>query len=111
MISIVAAIIFLATSSVIVLMILRKIPALAELSVRPNEGRRFFERVRDSLQNNKKLKSISSEIFLQKLLSRLRILILKFDNKTSSWLMKLRQKSSEKKNGFSEDYWKKLKPK
>lgn len=60
------------------------------------------------------MKWISSpELFLQRLLSVLRILFLRMEQKTNEWLMKLRKKSQEK-NGtakFSPTYWEDLKKK
>lgn len=53
--------------------------------------------------------SFSYELFLQKLLSKIRILSLKTENKTNTWLEKLRQKANQK-NTFSADrYWEELK--
>jgi len=54
-------------------------------------------------------KSFSYEIFLQKLLSKIRILTLKTDRKTSSWLQKLRERSKKKKIIENDNYWQELK--
>ena len=54
-------------------------------------------------------KSFSYEIFLQKLLSKIRILSLKTDNKTFNWLQKLREKSQKKKNLENDNYWEEIK--
>lgn len=57
----------------------------------------------------------SPELFQQKLLSKLRIIFLRMEGKTSEWLMSLRKKSQEKSQEqderFSENYWKELKKK
>jgi len=51
------------------------------------------------------LKNFSFEIFLQKWLTRIRILSLKVDNLTFNWLKKLREKQKKK----LDDYWEKIK--
>ncbi len=87
----------------IIVILIRKVPVLAELSIQ--ESRKKTKKKTDN--NNKLIGEASIEILLQKLLSRIRITTLKIENKTSNWLSKLRQKSLEKKN-FSDNYWQKL---
>ena len=89
--------------------IVRKVPVLTELSAQEIRGPGVFGRLKDKIKNNGALKTFSGELLLQKILSKIRILTLRTDNKTSSWLMKLRQKSAKKKSNFSADYWKKIK--
>lgn len=89
--------------------IVRKIPVLAEFSPKEIEGGGTLEKLKEKIKNNGTLKSFSIEILLQKVLSKVRILTLKTECKTGTWLTKLRQKSIEKKNKFSNDYWKKIK--
>lgn len=87
--------------------IVRKIPVLAELSAQeigPSSLRNLKKKIRDG----RTFKSFSKEILLQKMLSKIRILTLKTENKTGTWLEKLRQKSGKKKSNFSDDYWKKI---
>ncbi|MFH1714111.1 MAG: hypothetical protein ABH831_00765 [Candidatus Nealsonbacteria bacterium] len=62
----------------------------------------FFQKARET----QPLKRISLEVVLQKALSKTRVLILKSDNKTSSWLQKLREKSQKDKFGENDSYWK-----
>lgn len=88
--------------------IFRKIPVLSELAPESVRGPGVLTRFRDKIKNSKILKSFSKEILFQKILSKIRILTLKTDNKTSNWLAKLRQRTLEKKNKFSDDYWKKI---
>lgn len=88
--------------------IIRKIPVLAEFSPKEIEGGGTLEKLKEKIKNNGTLKSFSIEILLQKILSKFRILTLKTECKTGAWLTKLRQKSIEKKNKFSNDYWKKI---
>ena len=49
------------------------------------------------------------ELYLQKILSRVRVLTLKTENKTSNWLERLRQKNNQKNNHNNEKYWEELK--
>jgi hypothetical protein len=51
-------------------------------------------------------KKVSSEMLLQKMLSKTRVLILKTDNKTSNWLQRLRERAQENKFGDNDTYWK-----
>jgi len=83
-----------------VLIIRRKIPVLLELS--PQEARPgFFSRFRKKTPGSK-------ELFLHKILSKVRILVLKTDNKTTEWMKRLREKSRENNEKFSDSYWDKL---
>ena len=90
---------------------LRKIPVLIELPevIKKPSGEPFWLKLKRKIKNTPGLKSFSSEVFLQKILSKIRILSLKSDNKTGSWLQRLREKS--KKNKFQEDdnYWEEIK--
>ena len=74
----------------------RKIPLLLELS--PEQA----------IKTKRKKEVFSNGILLQKILSKVRVLILKSDNKTNEWLKRLRQKSQENKTKFSDSYWDKL---
>jgi len=89
----------------------RKIPVLAELpeipsQIRLKKERFLFLRIKTKIKELPILKSFSGEIFLQKLLSRIRILTLKVDIKTFNWLKKLREKSQQKKE---DNYWEEIK--
>ena len=95
-----------------------KIPVLVELTP-PKKGTGFFGSMREKIKTQGVFKFFSRELLLHKLLSKFRVLTLKTENKTSTLLADLRQKSIEKKNGdtpdgnpkFSDDYWKKVKRK
>lgn len=91
----------------IIVILIRKIPVLAELPVDNTKKTGFLEKIKNKMGDRKILNGFSSEILLQKLLSKIRITTLKIENKTSNWLSKLRQKSLEKKN-FSDNYWQKI---
>lgn len=93
------------------IILFRKIPILLKLpettAGMPEES--FFSSI---LKKKTKILNpfnyFSNEIFLQKILSKIRVLTLKTDNRTSNWLQELRKKSQ--KDNFKEDnYWKELK--
>jgi len=109
MVELIVLIIFLVGLIGMGVIIVRKIPVLTELSpqeIEPSSLKKLGKKIKD----REILKSFSKGILLQKILSKVRILTLKTDNKTSTWLMKLRQKSAKKKNNFSDDYWEKVNP-
>ncbi len=88
--------------------VFRKIPILAEL---PETSPSHFS-WRNFLLKMKNLtpfKEFSTELFLQKILSKIRILTLKTDNKTSNWLQRLRERARKKKFGEGDKYWEEVK--
>jgi hypothetical protein len=87
--------------------IYRKIPVLVALAPEQVETKPL-EEIKERIKRNG---SFSIKKLLEKILSKFRILTLKTEHKTSNLLIKLRQKSIEEKNKFSEDYWKKVKRK
>jgi len=111
MLELIAAIILIIGLIGVAVVIFRKIPVLVGLPLQEIEKSMVLGELKDKIRNNGTLKSFSGEILLQKLLSKIRVLTLKTDKKTDSWLIKLRQRSLEKKKKFSADYWKKLKGK
>lgn len=79
-----------------------KVPVLVRLKIRE----------KSSLKQNRRegiSKFFSIDRFLHRILSKFRVLTLRTENKTSTLLTKLRQKSIKEKTKFSDDYWKKLK--
>jgi len=104
------ALIILAGSLIGMLVILlRKIPLLLELpETMPSHfsWKETFSRIK--IKNSFPLKNFPLEIFLQKVLSRVRIITLKTDNKTSSWLQRLRERSAKKKFSENDNYWKEV---
>jgi len=91
-----------------VVIIFRKIPALAELSVQKRKG--VLREAKNKIKENGLLETVKGEKLLQSVLSKIRILTLKTENKTGDWLRKLHQRSLKRKNTdkFSDDYWRKL---
>lgn len=107
----ISTIIFVVSVLGITIILFRKIPLLAELTVSEKEKTGFFVKMKDRILNQRIRRTLSGEVILQKLLSKIRVITLKTENKTNSWLSRLRQKSLEKKNNFSGEYWKKIKEK
>ena len=92
----------------------RKMPALVNLPESPENLPQFSEMVRKARERSKEgVKKISAaggridhELYLQKILSKIRILTLKTENKTAFWLERLRRKRT---NQDQQDYWQELK--
>lgn len=107
MLDIVAIIFLFLSLAGMAFMVYRKAPVLASYIIpekvpeAPIEGRpkRFGFKVFSSDKN----------LLLQKFLSKIRILLLRTDNKTSEWMRALREKSLQDKTKFSDSYWQKLK--
>jgi len=96
----------------IIILILRKIPVLTELpesSVKGELGFKFFKETKEKIKSSKYFKLDFFEIFLQKILSKMRILSLKMENKMADWLKVLRERSQKKKTKIDDNYWKELK--
>ena len=88
----------------------RKMPVLVELpEVLPEKGEPVSSKLKRKIKEFNPFKKFSYEIFLQKLLSKIRILSLKSENKTGSWLQRLRERSKKKKFEENDNYWEKLK--
>lgn len=91
------------------LILFRKIPVLSELPAAKQPEENLVSRVKNGIGNTPLIKSFSLELFLQKILSRFRILTLKIENKTAGWLQQLRERSIQRTKNFHEGYWRKLK--
>jgi hypothetical protein len=90
--------------------LLRKVSVLSKLS--EPEGDLIgllVSGVKNGTKNLPAVRNFSYEIYLQKLLSRVRVLTLKTDHKTSGWLEKLRQKNHKKNHANNDKYWDELK--
>jgi hypothetical protein len=82
----------------------RKIPLILVFEF-PKES--AISRFKKKIGKLNPFKNFSLEIFLQKWITRIRILSLKVDNLTFNWLKKLREK--QKKKEKRDDYWEKIK--
>ena len=89
----------------------RKISLLSELPEAPARLnlKRTLLKLKEKIKILNPFKDFSSEVFLQKILSKIRILALKIENKIANYLQKLREKSQKKKSKENDNYWSELK--
>ena len=88
---------------------LRKLPVLISLPQEiggPQESLLF--RLKDRILKIRPFRSFSFEFFLQKVLSKIRVLSLKIESKTANHLQKMREKSREQKGRENDNYWQEL---
>jgi len=104
----IAIIIFIGSLLGIGIIIYKKLPVLLELPGTALVKSNWKERLA-GVKDLSPLKDFSSEIFLQKILSKVRILTLKTDSKTSTWLQRLRERSQKNKIKEEDNYWEKVK--
>ena len=94
----------------IVFMIGRKMPLLLNAVAETDES--LMSTLKNGVEDSKVFKWFSSpEIFLQTLLSKVRIFALRLEQKANDWLVGLRKKSQEESKKFTHGYWKELKRK
>lgn len=114
---IIALLVFLGSVSGMLVIFWRKAPVLASLpkitlvsEKKENALSAFLDKSVAQLKTLPWLKNFSLETFLQKLLSKVRVLTLKLESKTSLWLESLRKKAqsdrAQKQN--NDDYWQNL---
>ena len=89
----------------------RKIPLLIELPdvVEKDGVMKWPSIVKSKIKNIDFVKNFSYEIFLQKILSKFKVLTLKTENKTSNWLQELRERHKNKKVLEDDHYWDEIK--
>jgi len=107
MIVLVASVIFCGSLIGMGTMAYQKLPALVKLPevVEEDKKEKFILRIKKTIKETDLVKNFSYEVFLQKMLSKARIFILRTDNKTSSWLQTLREKSKKRKILDDDKYW------
>lgn len=109
---IIATVILICSFLGIGILIFRKIPVLVKLPdsnlpATPTFSPVYlYKKLIEKIKNIPGLKSFSFEIFLQKLLSKTRILTLRIENKIANYLQKLREKARKKND---DNYWQELK--
>lgn len=113
MAEILATIIFFGSLFGIGTILFRKIPLLVEL---PETQKKFsFKKAvlnfKEKIKTLNPFKDFSGEIFLQKILSKIRILALRSENKIANWLQGLRERAQKKKRKENDNYWSELKKK
>ena len=109
MVEIIALITLFLSLGGIGIIVWRKIPVLVKLpEVLPEKNESFGLKLKKKFQKFNFFKNFSFEIFLQKLISKIRILTLKGDNLTFNWLQKLKERMKKKKLE-NDNYWEELK--
>ena len=111
MVNLILLVIFLLSVIGIGVILARKIPVLAQLSIEAGEEQSILQKMKIGVQQNGTLNAFSPEILLQKVLSKIRVLTLRTEHKTGTMLQQLRQKSLEKKKKLADDYWQKIRRK
>lgn len=111
MIELIATIILIFSFIGIGTIILRKIPVLLTVPKAPTEKKEgnLILNLKKRWEKINPFKNFSAEIFLQKVLTKIRILALRTDTKTFNWLQKLREKCLKKKIDENDNYWEKIK--
>lgn len=105
-----ALVVFLGSFLGLCLIVFRKIPVLADLpETKEQEKESGFPRLKNKIASAAFIGDFDPLKFLQKVLSRVRILTMKIENKTSDWLKKLRTKAQKQKNFENDNYWRELK--
>ena len=88
----------------------RKFPLLAKLPETTPISKAYLAlKFKESVKKLPGANKFDYEMYLQKLLSKIRILTLKTESTTESWLAKLRQKAIRKNGRHSDNYWEELK--
>ena len=111
MLELIAIIIFLGSVFGIAVILVRKIPILAEMP-QVAEGHKkesFASKIKNGFKNFPVIRDIYSGILLQKTLSKFRVLTLKIESKTAAWLQKIRVKSQTEKDKVKDNYWTEVK--
>lgn len=85
----------------------KKKPLLETLPIQEKES--YFSQLKKRTIKFNPFKKFSIEIFLQKILAKIRIISLKIDNLTFNWLKKLRERYQEKKKKVKDNYWDEIK--
>lgn len=101
--------IFLTSFAGIMFIAVKKIPALANLPAESHIKEPLLLKIKGKIKNFPGTEIIDYEVYLQKILSKVRVLMLKIEQKTAHWLEQLRQKSRQKIKSRKDKYWEELK--
>ncbi len=108
MIEIIFLIVLFSSLAGLILIIFQKTPLLLEVN-EPLSSEPVWQNFLNKFKEKLPFKKISPEIFFQKTLSKIRVFALKIDNKTSSLLQKLREKTKKKEVEKNDNYWQEVK--
>jgi hypothetical protein len=110
MIEIIALIILVISFLGMLVIFWKKIPVLVTLPRVTEAGKsNLFLKVKNKIQGVRALRSFPPEILLQKILSKIRIVSLKIENKTANYLQRMRERSRKEKEKENDNYWQELK--
>jgi hypothetical protein len=112
MIIIISAVMAIISLLGLLLILFRKIPVLVELPEITADSyiKKLMVNFKNRIKNLSIFKTFSLEIFLQKIISKFRVLTLKTERKTYNWLQKLRERAKRKRM-INDNYWQDLKSK
>ncbi len=110
MTELISFIIFICSFIIIGVIVFRKLPILIQLpeTTYPQVQLKEVFNLR-KIGELTSSKHFSFNILLQKIVSKIRILVLKTDTKTSNLLQKLREKSQKNKFDEDDNYWQEIK--
>lgn len=88
----------------------RKLPVLVTLEREPRFSQsNFISKLKTRFSNFHPFHNFSYDTFLQKILSKIRVLALKVEHKTTNHLQNMREKAKRKKETEGDNYWQALK--
>ncbi|MBZ1345091.1 MAG: hypothetical protein KY055_00365 [Candidatus Nealsonbacteria bacterium] len=113
----IATIILIGSFLGIISIAFKKISILAQLPEKPQKDKcfqtYFLKRkiilIKDRVKNWRYFKKVNPDIFFQNILSKIRVLSLKMENKTANLLQKIREKTKKKKIKEDDNYWQEIK--
>jgi hypothetical protein len=111
MLELIALIIFLGSVFGMASVLIKKIPILVEMPevVEGQKKEGLTSKIKGGFKGLPLIRDIFSGIFLQKTLSKTRVLTLKIESKIAGWLQKLRVKSQTEKDTAKDNYWTEVK--
>jgi hypothetical protein len=109
MIEIIFLAIFISSFLGMVVILFPKIPVLAGLPEDKTPQNSLTLRIKQAVKKLPGSDKFDYEMYLQKLLSKVRVLTMKTENKTGNWLERLRQKAIKKNGSHTDNYWQELK--
>ena len=110
MLELIIKVVFFSSAFGIIFILYRKIPALVVLTEETSAVRQpLMVKLGTKIKNISFFKSFSFEMLLQKILSKIKVLTLKTENRVSRWLEALRERAQKKKFYANDNYWKEVK--
>ncbi|MBU4481535.1 hypothetical protein KKH59_04490 [Patescibacteria group bacterium] len=108
MLELIALFILIASFLGMVVIVFRKIPVLVSLPAAFPVKDTLVIKFKKRIGEISPFKNFSYELFLQKILAKIRILALKIENLTLNWVQKLKESYQKKKTLKIDDYWQKI---